>query len=169
MMSTKENEYPALLRVTQTFPASDNHAHPLLKQERRADVSFLGLVSEAHGSALDDAIHTLAGRRAIRQLYSLYILPVTSDINHGPKGQWNALSAARSDMQYEELCKRCFEPAVIACLLLDDGLGGVEEKCAPLKWHDRFTMAPTRRIVRIEVIAQVCEMPSAEFILLAQV
>ncbi len=45
--------------------------------------------------------------------------------------------------------------ARIQCLLIDDGLGGVKEMGEEYQWHDRYTHNPTRRIVRVEVVAQV--------------
>ena len=43
----------------------------------------------------------------------------------------------------------------IQCLLLDDGLRGVEEVANGLSWHERFTNGSVYRIVRIEAVAEV--------------
>ena len=48
---------------------------------------------------------------------------------------------------------RCFKATKIRCILMDDGLG------SPLnmegyQWHDQFTTSKTKRIVRIEVVAE---------------
>lgn len=40
-------------------------------------------------------------------------------------------------------------------MLLDDGLGGVEEFAEGYAQHDRFTTSPTKRIVRVEIVAEV--------------
>jgi hypothetical protein len=150
-------KYAVLARAAHTFPVIDHHAHPLLKASERHSESLLGVVSEARDAALRDAPHTLAGRRALRQLEALLgptaAQSTTADLNH----RWGAVDAARNALEYEELCKKCFEPAGIACLLLDDGLGGAETRrtAADLAWHDRLTTAPTRRILRVEVVAEV--------------
>jgi hypothetical protein len=61
----------------------------------------------------------------------------------------------RASRAYDELCRLCFRKAKIQCILIDDGLGGVKEMAEGYQWHDRYTTSPTRRIVRVEVVAQV--------------
>ncbi|KAF8216413.1 amidohydrolase-domain-containing protein [Mycena galopus ATCC 62051] len=39
-------------------------------------------------------------------------------------------------------------------MLLDDGLGGVEEFAEGYAWHDKFATSPTKRIVRVEIVAE---------------
>ena len=58
-------------------------------------------------------------------------------------------------MGYEELCQRNMKPAGIVSLLLDDGMDKIEELCYGYKWHDRFVATPSKRIVRVETLAQV--------------
>jgi Amidohydrolase len=138
-----------LHKVTFTFPAIDNHCHPLLKESHRDAVHFDGVLSEAQGAALaEDGVHTLAGYRATKQLSRLY--GGTSD-----RYTWEEIKEHRTGRGYEELCKQNFEPANIQCLLIDDGLGGVEEMGERYTAHDRFTSSPSKRIVRVEVIAEV--------------
>ena len=61
-----------LVRVAITYPAIDNHAHPLLKAEHRDALNFDGVISEATGSALsEDAVNTLACYRATHQLANI--------------------------------------------------------------------------------------------------
>jgi len=48
------------------YPAIDNHAHPLLKEEHRQDLPFEGVISEAQSNAAKDAVHSLPGYRATR-------------------------------------------------------------------------------------------------------
>ncbi|KAA1475726.1 hypothetical protein DENSPDRAFT_842547 [Dentipellis sp. KUC8613] len=139
-----------LADVCTRYPAIDNHAHPLLSETHRASVPFESLVSEADAAALPDAAHTLASFRATKDLADLYQL---KDDTSSP-ATWEALKTARNAIPYDELCRRSFGPAHIQCLLLDDGLGGVEEMCEGYKWHDQFTSSPTKRIVRVEVVAQ---------------
>ena len=138
-----------LARIAFSYPAIDNHAHPLLKAQHRNAFPFEGLISEAPtGTALtEDAIHTLACFRATRQLCKLYRMSV--------EPSWQAVKNARMAVDYNMLCRVCMEPTKIQCILLDDGLGGVEEHAEDYKWHDRFTYSPTKRIVRVEVVAEV--------------
>lgn len=135
-----------LARTVFTYPAIDNHAHPLLKVSQRNTFTFEGLLSEATGEALtEDAVHTLACYRATKQLAKLF----------GCKNDWSEVSARRKAMEYEDLCDLSMKSTGIQCLLLDDGLDsdGIAE---PFDWHDRFTPAKSKRIVRIEWLAQVC-------------
>lgn len=142
-----------LARVALGYPAIDNHAHPLLKAEHRSVFEFEGLISEATGKALtEDAIHTLACFRATQQLNQVL----------GLKGEptWEAVKQARGAMDYEKLCKTFMESTGIQCILIDDGLGGSSQYAEGYKWHDKFTRSPTKRIIRIEVLAEVCSSTS---------
>ncbi|KAI0049722.1 hypothetical protein FA95DRAFT_1537733 [Auriscalpium vulgare] len=136
----------SLADVCRTYPAIDNHAHPLLAAAHRTAVPFEGLVSEADGAALADSVHTLACFAATRTLAQLYGL--TKEV------VWDDVKAKRDKINYDDLCALCFRDAHIQCILLDDGLGGVQEMSEGFRWHDRFTKSPTRRIVRVEVLAQ---------------
>lgn len=137
-----------LTRVARTFPAIDNHAHPLLAEAHRDKFPFEGLISEATDEALtSDAIHTLACFRATLQLGDL--------LNIGGEPSWEAVKEKRTKISYEELCRTCMQASYIQCILLDDGLGGVTELAEGYKWHDRFTSSPSKRIVRVEVLAEV--------------
>lgn len=136
-----------LARVALSYPAIDNHAHPLLKAEHRSVFEFEGLISEATGDALTrDAIHTLACFRATSQLAQQL----------GLKGEltWEKVKEARETMDYDVLCKLFMDPTGIQCILIDDGLGGSAQYAEGYKWHDRFTRSPTKRIVRVEVLAE---------------
>ena len=137
-----------LTKVALGYPAIDNHAHPLLKAEHRAHFEFEGLISEATGPALsEDAVHTLACFRATQQLGQML----------GLRGEvtWENVKEARDAMDYDRLCKLFMESSGIQCILIDDGLGGSSQYAEDYKWHDRFTRNPTKRIVRIEVLAEV--------------
>ncbi|TCD63144.1 hypothetical protein EIP91_005903 [Steccherinum ochraceum] len=137
-----------LARVAFGYPAIDNHAHPFLTAANRNAIPFEGLVSEANPSQglLEDAPNTLACFRATGQLSRLYRLSV--------EPSWEAVKAARASVDYEQLCVRCMEPTKIQCILMDDGLGGVQELAEGYKWHDRYTYSPTKRIVRVETLAE---------------
>lgn len=139
-----------LTKVAFKFPAIDNHAHPLLRDSHRDSFAFEGVMSEATGEALTrDAVHTLACYRATSQLSELFGLEDGCS--------WEAVKAARRDMSYEQLCRICMEPSHIQCILVDDGLGGVAEFAEDYRWHDKFTVSPCKRIVRVETLAEVSQ------------
>ncbi|KAH9477060.1 Protein fluG [Psilocybe cubensis] len=146
-MDTRKQEYPELYKAAFTQPAIDNHAHPLLRVDARYKVPFEGLVSEADGDALvEDAPNTLACMRATKQLAELYGLDKSLD--------WEQIKEHRDRLDYSDLCNLCFKNAGIHTILIDDGLGGVAEMAEGYAWHDQFTTAPTKRIVRVEIVAE---------------
>ena len=66
-------KYNQLAEAAFTYPAIDNHTHPLLLDSHRNKFPFEGLLSEATGEALtEDSIHTLACYRATKQLSELF-------------------------------------------------------------------------------------------------
>jgi hypothetical protein len=141
--------YPELGQTTFTYPAIDNHAHPLLSEKNRGAFPLEGIISEASGNALmRDSRSTLASYRATAQLSKLFGLK-------GGEHTWDALKNKRDDTNYVDLCNMCFRPTGIQCILLDDGLGGVASFAESNKWHDQFTTSPSKRIVRIETEAEV--------------
>ncbi|KAJ6518718.1 amidohydrolase-domain-containing protein [Mycena sanguinolenta] len=130
--------YSELQKACQSYPAIDNHAHPILAEQHRDRFEFEGLISEAQGSALTvDSVHTLACKRAVPQLNT--ILRIQNPT-------WDAIKAVRSQLRYDDLCNIFMHPTVtgIQCMLLDDGLGGVEEFSEGYAWHDRFATSPTK-------------------------
>lgn len=128
-----------------TYPAIDNHAHPLLVDDSTID--FTGAISEARGDALPAAHTSLAAMRAARQLGPLYGLEEVDP-------EWEVLLQARKSQASEKADIRdaCFQAARIQCLLLDDGLPG---ECESISYHDQYTISPSKRIVRVENIAEV--------------
>jgi hypothetical protein len=145
--------YPQLHNAAFTQSAIDNHAHPLLRESERASLPFEGLISEASGDALvNDAPHTLACLRATLQLAEFLEIPAE-------EATWDAVKARRAAMPYDALCARAFTQAGIHCLLIDDGLGGVKEMAEDYAWHDRLTPGKTKRIVRVEIEAEVHFIP----------
>ena len=140
--------YRELAKATFAYPAIDNHAHPLLTKKHRNALAFEGLVSEASGDALADSIHTLASYRSTAQLAKLFGLK--SD-----DAKWDEVKKKRANLDYEELCRMCMKPSGIQCILIDDGLAGVADLAESYEWHDQFTSSPTKRIVRIETVAEV--------------
>ncbi|KAJ3503636.1 hypothetical protein NLJ89_g8342 [Agrocybe chaxingu] len=142
-----EVSFPALHHAAFTHPATDNHAHPILRAASRSRLLFEGVFSEASGQALmQDAIHTLAGRRATKQLAKLY------GLNDGTS--WEEVKRHRDCIDWEDLCLLCFEKAGIESVLVDDGLGGSGEWVEGYKSLARFIRGDAKRIVRVEVEAE---------------
>ncbi|KXN86685.1 Protein fluG [Leucoagaricus sp. SymC.cos] len=137
---------PTLQKTALTFPAIDNHAHPILRKENRNDLPYEGVISEANGEALArDAPHTLACLRATPQLAQLLGLPQSAS--------WEEVKAARVAHDYEELCKASFKDIGIETILIDDELGD-PSLLNDISWHDQFTRSRSRRIVRVEILAE---------------
>jgi hypothetical protein len=129
------------------YPAIDNHAHPILKEEYRQSLAFEGVISEGRPDSIKDAIHSLPGYRAARQLAELYELD--------PETEWEEIKSHRDALQYDQLCKINMQRSGIQCLLLDDGLRGTQDMANDLSWHGRFTNNSVYRLVRVEVVAEV--------------
>jgi len=139
--------YESLALAAFYYPAIDNHAHPFLTASQRSAFDFEGLISEAQGDALKDSVHTLACFRATAELGKLYGMQ-KDDVS------WESVKEKRASLDYDELCAINMKPTGIQCILIDDGLGGVNELAESYSWHDKFTTSPTKRIVRVEVVAQ---------------
>lgn len=143
---------PSLYDAVFMQPAFDNHAHPLLRPEKRHLLPFEGLISEAKGLALvDDAPYTLACFRATKHLAQLYGLDQKNTT-------WEDVKSHRAEVDYIKLCSMCFEQSRIKHILIDDGLDVLKTLSEDHKWHDQFISGTTRRIVRIELEAEVCLM-----------
>ncbi|KAJ8472931.1 hypothetical protein ONZ51_g8177 [Trametes cubensis] len=135
-----------LSRVVFSYPAIDNHAHAFLREEHKNAFPFEGLVSEASGEkASQDATNTMACYRATAQLAKLFGL--------APGADWEAVKRHRQELPYDQLCRLCMGPTRIQCILIDDGLG-CTDNTYPYRWHDQFTGSPTKRIVRVEALAE---------------
>ncbi|PYH97504.1 extracellular developmental signal biosynthesis protein FluG [Aspergillus ellipticus CBS 707.79] len=136
----------SLRHLVQTHPLIDNHAHNLLSRAAATNYAkypFEQITSEAQGPALRNAPSTLPLQRAAAQLATLYDCP-SSD--------WDCVKAARDqwvERDYQGLIRRCLEGT--HSLLLDDLL--TDQDIESFEWHDRFAAAPTKRVVRIEVVA----------------
>ncbi|KAJ4481045.1 amidohydrolase-domain-containing protein [Lentinula aciculospora] len=143
------NSLDLLRKTAFTFPAIDNHAHPLLCSNYRAKVPFEAIISEASSeSGLIHATQTVACFRAASQL--LQTLGVERVMGQSP---WQQVKQRRDAMDYEDLCNTFMKRCGIQSILLDDGLGGVSEWSEDWKWHRRFG-CDTKRIVRIEIEAE---------------
>ncbi|KAF2466776.1 developmental protein-like protein fluG [Lindgomyces ingoldianus] len=135
-----------LRHVVNNYPIIDNHAHNLLLPTHIDTVPFESITSEAQGRALRDTFKGLAHLRAARQLRQLYECPDDAD--------WEEVLEQRTEWlrtSPEKLVQRCFQGTY--ALLMDDGFGETEE-VHPYSWHDRYTQAPTKRIIRIETVAE---------------
>ncbi|KAF5353439.1 hypothetical protein D9756_008118 [Leucocoprinus leucothites] len=140
------DKFPALRKTALTFPAIDNHAHPILRKDSRNSFPFEGVISEANGVALTrDAPHTLACFRATRQLAGLLGLPESAS--------WEEVKAARQDYDYEILCNDSFKDSVIETILIDDDLGD-PNIVNDIPWHNQFTRSKCKRLVRVEIAAE---------------
>jgi hypothetical protein len=152
------DRFDSLCDLIQSHPLIDNHAHNLLNQESASDYDTYPLeaiVSEAHGRSLENARSTLPLLRATNQLAELYGSPCVD---------WNDVQSAHDKWvreDYEGLVRRSLEGT--HALLLDDLLGD-DEDIKSFDWHDSFTVSATKRIVRIESVAeaQILQISSSE-------
>ena len=94
------------------YPAIDNHAYPLFKEEHRRSLSFEG--------AIEDVIHSLPGCRAARKLVELYGLD--------PSANLEGVKSHRDTLEFDQLCDMDMQKLGIQCLLLNDGIEGVHGK-----------------------------------------
>lgn len=135
-----------LRHVANNYPIIDNHGHNLLLPTHLDIVPFESITSEAQGRALRDTFKSLSHLRAARQLRQLFECPDDSD--------WQDILDQRTEWlksDSDRLYRKCFQG--IHSILIDDGLAG-PEKVYPFNWHDRYTTAPCKRIVRIETVAE---------------
>ena len=134
-----------LKQLIRTCRVIDNHAHNLLRLRGQKHGDFLSITSEASGDALEDAPTSLAHLRAAKQLRKLYYLP--SDAT------WETILKKRAELldhNVERLYEKCFEGT--QTILVDDGLAN-PDTIEPYHWHDKYTLSPCKRIVRIETVA----------------
>lgn len=135
-----------LRHVANNYPIIDNHAHNLILPSHSNTIPLESMTTEAQGRALRDTFKSLSHLRAAKQLRQLY--------ECGEDADWEdileqRLEWLRSDP--ERLHHRCFEG--VHALLIDDGLAA-PEKVHPYDYHDQYTKAPSKRIVRIEAVAE---------------
>lgn len=123
-----------------THPVIDNHAHNLLKSSHLGSYPLESITTEAADAALDHVPHTLAHLRAVKQLAGWL----------GCEPEWEVVKAKRATLDQLEWTRACLVGT--QCLLMDDGLD--EETVEHFSWHDQFTPDRTRRIVRIEKVAE---------------
>ncbi len=135
-----------LRHVANNYPIIDNHAHNLILPTHADTIPFETITTEAQGRALKDTFKSLPHLRAERQLRQLY--------ECSPDSDWEDIIDQRIEWvraDPERLHRRCFEN--VHAILMDDGLAS-SDKVYPYDYHDRFTKAPNKRIVRIEAVAE---------------
>jgi hypothetical protein len=76
---------------------------------------------------------------------------------------WDEVKAARENYDYEKLCKICFKDCAIETILIDDYLAD-PSLVNEITWHDQFTRSKARRLIRVEIVAEVLFFPSFRFV-----
>ncbi|KAE9977063.1 hypothetical protein EG327_007874 [Venturia inaequalis] len=129
-----------------TNPVIDNHAHNLLLPSEYQNHPFQSITTEASGDALDDTYFSLPHLRAWNQLKELYQYD-------GPDGEWDCLKERQKwlDSDPDRLIRKCLTGTY--SILIDDGLGN-PHTMHPYDYHNQFTLAPCKRILRIETLAE---------------
>lgn len=135
-----------LRHIVHNYPLIDNHAHNLILPTQSHTIPFETITTEAQGRALKETFKALPHLRAERQLRQLY--------ECGEDADWDDIVEQRIEWvrsNPEHLQYRCFEN--VHTLLIDDGLAS-SDKVYPYDYHDKFTSAPCKRLVRIENVAE---------------
>lgn len=140
-------------RSTETPSAIDNHAHNLCNPDAPgfACPPFESVFSEATGPALLPHARTaLAAFKVLDQLAAFY----------GCEPSWEALAKVRAGLDGEARIAKLLDASGIHGILLDDLLPGIADVGLDYKYHDKWLNAPTKRIVRLETLAEVRSSPS---------
>jgi uncharacterized protein len=132
-------------------PLIDHHAHNLLTAEAAAQTPFRAAFTEAYDPAVlnDHAQHTLFYRRSLREIAAVLECDPAEE----------AVLARRNQLGHEELAARFFRAANLEMVMLDDGF--LPGRILPTDWHDR--LVPTRRILRMEALAEDLLGPAKDF------
>ena len=135
-----------LRHVANNYPIIDNHAHNLILPTHAGTIPFETITTEAQGRALRDTFKSLPHLRAEKQLRQLFECSEDADWEEilDQRVEW-----IRSDPDHFH--RRCYQG--VHALLIDDGLAQ-SEIVYPYDYHDKFTKAPSKRIVRIEAVAE---------------
>lgn len=135
-----------LRHVANSFPIIDNHAHNLILPTNANTIPFESITTEAQGRALRDTFKSLSHLRAAKQLRHLY--------QCGEDADWGDVLEQRVEWYRSDpaqIVRRCFEG--VHSLLVDDGLSN-PDKVYPYNSHDEYLKGPSKRIVRIETVAE---------------
>lgn len=132
-------------------PAIDQHAHNLLTPTAAANFPFAAAFTEGSDPLIvrHFARQTLFYRRSLRDIAVLLSCEPTEA----------AVLSRRTELGLETLSELCFRAAHLDALFLDDGF--LAGQVQPTDWHGRFV--PTRRILRLETLAQVLLGASRDF------
>ena len=101
-------------------------------------------MSEAQGVALTHATTSLAHLRAVQQLSKLYQC----------EPSWESIKQYRIAAGFDKFTEQCFKASGISCILMDDLFSSRDKVEIPYTWHDKLTTSSTRRIVRVESLAE---------------
>lgn len=82
--------------------------------------------------------------QAVQQLSKLY----------GCEPTWESIQRYRIAAGFDKYTDMCFKAAGIECILMDDLLVSTGKVAIPYNWHDKLTTSKTRRIVRVESLAE---------------
>lgn len=82
--------------------------------------------------------------QAVQQLSKLY----------GCEPTWESIQRYRIAAGFDKYTDICFKAAGIECILMDDLLVSTGKVAIPYNWHDKLTTSKTRRIVRVESLAE---------------
>jgi hypothetical protein len=135
-----------LRHVALNFPIIDNHAHSLILPTHAQTIPFESITTEAQGRALRDTFKSLSHLRAAKQLRQLY--------ECGEDADWEDILDQRDEWlrsNSQRLHERCFEG--VHSILVDDGLAD-SKTVYPYDSHDEYLDAPSKRLVRIESVAE---------------
>jgi hypothetical protein len=102
------------------------------------------IVSEAGGTALTHATTGLAHLQAVQQLSKLYQC----------EQSWESIKRYRIAAGFDKFTEQCFKASGIECILMDDLFSSPNKVSIPYTWHDKLTTSKTRRIVRVESLAE---------------
>jgi hypothetical protein len=82
--------------------------------------------------------------QAVQQLSKLY----------GCEPTWESIQRYRIAAGFDKYADSCFKASGIECILMDDLLVSAGKVAIPYSWHDKLTTSKTRRIVRVESLAE---------------
>jgi len=122
--------------------AVDQHAHNLFKPDVVGSDPYCSYFTESMDPLLISrhARHTLFFLRSLRDIAELLECDATEE----------AIVSRRGELDFADLCERCFKASRLAVAFLDDGF--LPEKTLTMEWHERFL--PVKRILRLEHLAE---------------
>ena len=102
------------------------------------------IVSEAENAALRHSTTSLSHLQAVQQLSKLYQC----------EPSWESIKRYRMQAGFDKFTNQCFQASGIECILMDDLFSSPGKVPIAYSWHDKLTTSKTRRIVRIESLAE---------------